>query len=225
MVIFTADNGPWLSYGDHAGSAQPLREGKGTMFDGGCREPTVMWWPGTIPAGSVCKEPAMTIDVLPTIAHLVGAELPDHPIDGKNIWPLISGQAGAKSPHEAYFFYYGTQLQAVRMGKWKLHFPHGYRTLAGRPGGTGGTPVPYEQAKIELSLFDLENDVGETTDVKDQHLDVLAKIQRLADRMRADLGDSARKQKGPGKREPGRLAEGDLRFEWKPGVPVQVEAK
>jgi arylsulfatase A-like enzyme len=224
MVIFTADNGPWLSYGDHAGSAEPLREGKGTMFDGGCREPTVMWWPGTIPAGTVCHEPAMTIDVLPTIAHLIGAKLPDHAIDGQNIWPLVAGQAGAKSPHEAYYFYYGRQLQAVRMGKWKLHFPHKYRTLAGRPGGTGGMPVPYEQVEIGLALFDLESDVGETTNVADEHPDVVAKIQRLADRIRVELGDSATKQKGSGVREPGRLEEGDPRFHWEPGRPIQVEA-
>ncbi len=225
MVLFTSDNGPWLSYGDHAGTAGPLREGKGTMFDGGCREPTVMWWPGKIPAGTVCREPAMTIDLLPTIAHLVGAELPDHPIDGKNIWPLIAGEPGAKSPHEAYFFYYGRQLQAVRMGKWKLHFPHKYRTLAGRPGGTGGVPVPYEQAEIGLALFDLENDVSETTDVKDRHPDVVARIQKLADRMRAELGDSAPKQQGSGRRDPGRLEEGDLRFDWEPGKPLDVEPK
>ena len=218
MVVFTADNGPWLSYGDHAGSALPLREGKGTMFDGGCREPTLMWWPGKIPAGSVCKTPAMTIDLLPTIAKLIDAKLPKHKIDGKNIWPLIAGQPGAKSPHEAYFFYYGRQLQAVRMGKWKLHFPHAYRTLAGRPGGTGGTPTKYEQAKIGLALFDLENDVGETTNVADQYPDVVAKIQKLANAMRADLGDT--KKKGAGMREAGQLQEGDQRFDWKPGQPI-----
>jgi arylsulfatase A len=224
LVVFTSDNGPWLSYGDHAGSAKPLREGKGTMFDGGCREPTVMWWPGTVPAGTVCHTPAMTIDLLPTIAHLVGAKLPDHPIDGKNIWPLIAGEPGAQSPHEAYYFYWGRELQAIRMGKWKLHFPHKYRTLAGRPGGTGGNPAPYEEAEIGLSLFDLEQDPGETTDVKDQHPDVVAKIQELGNRMRAELGDSATKQKGTGVREPGRLEPGDLRFDWKPGQPLQVEA-
>ncbi|MFH1920046.1 MAG: sulfatase [Planctomycetota bacterium] len=225
MVVFTADNGPWLSYGDHAGSAAPLREGKGTMFDGGCREPTVMWWPGTIPGGTVCKTPAMTIDLLPTIAHLVGAKLPEHAIDGKNVWPLIAGEPGAQSPHEAYFFYYGRQLQAVRMGQWKLHFPHKYRTLAGRAGGTGGTPVPYEQAEVGLSLFDLENDVGETTDVAGEHPDVVARIRALADRMRAELGDASTKQQGSGVREPGRLEEGDPRFHWTPGEPLQVEAK
>jgi arylsulfatase A-like enzyme len=225
LVIFTSDNGPWLSYGDHAGSAGPLREGKGTMFDGGCHEPTVMWWPGKIPAGTVCKEPAMTIDILPTLAHLVGAKLPDHKIDGRNIWPLIAGQPDAKSPQEAYYFYWGRELQAVRRGQWKLHFPHTYRTLGGKPGGTGGQPAPYEEAKTELALFDLEADRGETTNVAAQHPDVVAKIKALADAMRADLGDSATKQKGTGAREPGHLEPGDLRFNWVPGQPLDVEPK
>jgi arylsulfatase A len=225
LVIFTSDNGPWLSYGDHAGSADCLREGKGTMFDGGCREPTVMWWPGKIPAGTACKEPAMTIDILPTIAHLVGAQLPDHKIDGRNIWPLMVGQPNAKSPQKAYYFYWGRELHAVRMGRWKLHFPHSYRTLAGKPGGTGGQPVPYEQGKIELSLFDLEVDPGETTDIAHEHPDIVAEIQALADQMRADLGDSLTKQQGSGLREPGRLEPGDLRFRWVPGQPLDIEPK
>lgn len=223
MVVFTADNGPWLSYGDHAGTAGPLREGKGTMFDGGCREPTLMWWPGTIPAGTVCATPAMTIDLLPTIAALIDAPLPKNKIDGKDIWPLIAGVKGAKSPHEAYFCYYGSQLQAMRMGQWKLHFPHGYRTLSGRKGGTGGLPVKYDQANIGLSLFDLENDIAESTDVKDKHPEVLAKMQKLADAMREDLGDG--KNPGSGRREPGRLQDGDLRFHWEPGKPNETEAR
>jgi arylsulfatase A-like enzyme len=205
LVIFTADNGPWLSYGDHAGSAGPLREGKGTMFDGGCRESTLMWWPGTVPAGTTCSEPAMTIDILPTVAELCGGTLPDHKIDGKSILPLVKGEPDAKSPHEAYFMYYGKELQAVRMGKWKLHFPHGYRTLAGRPGGTGGIPANYTPARIELALFDLENDIGETTDVAEQHPDVVARIQHLAEEMRTDLGDSLTDRQGSGVRPPGRI--------------------
>ena len=198
LVIFTSDNGPWLCYGDHAGSAGPLREGKGTMFDGGCREPTLMWWPGRIPAGTVCKTPAMTIDLLPTFAHLIGAKLPDHPIDGKNIWPLLAGQAGAQSPHEAYYFYWGRHLHAVRMGKWKLHFPHEYPTLAGRRGGTGGKPVPYETGRIKLALFDVEKDPGETKDVADQHPEVVAKMKVLADRMRRSWGTRQRGRKARG---------------------------
>ena len=202
LVIFTSDNGPWLSYGDHAGSAKPLREGKGTMFEGGCRESTLMWWPGKIPANSVCKTPAMTIDVLPTIAKIIGAKLPDHKIDGKNIWPLMSGESN-ESPHEAYLMYYGKQLQAVRMGKWKLHFPHGYRTMAGKPGGKNGIPNRYSQAKIGKELFDLEKDVSETTDVAAQHPDIVAKIDAIAEAARKDLGDS--KIKGSGIRPPGQL--------------------
>jgi arylsulfatase A-like enzyme len=224
-VIFTSDNGPWLSYGDHAGSANPLREGKGTMFDGGCREPTVMWWPGKIPAGTVCREPAMTIDILPTIAELVGSELPSHPIDGKDIWPLIAGEPGAESPHEAYYFYMSRELQAVRMGDWKLHLPHRYRTLSGRRGGSGGKPVPYDTGQIGLALFNLKEDVGETTNVADQHPDVVARLQRLADRMRAELGDSLTNTTGTGVRTAGKLEPGDPRFEWKPGQPIQVEAR
>ena len=203
LVVFTSDNGPWLSYGDHAGSSGPLREGKGTMFDGGCRESTLMWWPGTIPAGSVCSTPAMTIDILPTVAELIGAKLPDHKIDGKSIVNLVTGK-NDKSPQEAYYFYYGQQLQAIRMGKWKLHFPHGYRTMAGRPGGTGGIPTKYSQAKIGLSLFNLEEDIGESTDVKAKHPKVVAKMQALGQAMRMELGDQGKK--GSGQREAGRLA-------------------
>lgn len=212
LVIFTTDNGPWLNYGTHAGSARPLREGKGTMFDGGCRVPTLMWWPGRVPADSECRVPAMTIDILPTVAGLVGARLPERRIDGKDIWPLIEGRPGATSPHEAYYLYYDEQLQAVRMGRWKLHFPHGYRTLDGGKGGDKGLPVAYKQKDIGLALFDLENDIGETTDVKEQHPDVVAAIEKLADRMRADLGDSARGMKGSGRRPPGRLSAGEERF-------------
>jgi len=202
LVIFTSDNGPWLSYGDHAGSAAPLREGKGTMFDGGCRESTLMWWPGTIPAGSVCKTPAMTIDILPTVAKLIGAKLPKHKIDGKSIVKLITGTSN-ESPQEAYYFYYGKQLQAIRMGKWKLHFPHGYRTMVGKPGGKGGIPTKYSQAKIGLALFNLDKDIGETTDVKKKYPEVVAKMKKLGEAMRTELGDNRRE--GGGQRKPGLL--------------------
>jgi len=205
LVIFCSDNGPWLSYGDHAGSAKPLREGKGTTFDGGQREPTIMRWPGKIPAGTVCTEAASTMDILPTIAKLTGAELPNHPIDGKDIWPLMSGVPGAKSPHEAFFYYRGFALEAVRSGKWKLHLPHAYRTLAGREGGTGGQPAKYEQAKISLALFDLEEDIAEQRDVSGEHPDLVERLLGLADKMREDLGDSAKKMTGQNRRPPGHI--------------------
>jgi arylsulfatase len=207
LVMFITDNGPWLSYGDHAGSAGPLREGKGTCWEGGVRVPCIMRWPGKIPARSVCREPAMTIDILPTIAKLIDAKLPTHKIDGKDIWPLMSGDRKAKRPHEALFFYYNTnELQALRSGRWKLILPHTYRTLAGKPGGTGGKPSKYEQVKIGMTLYDLEKDIGETTDVADQHPEVVARLSALVEQCRDDLGDALTKRQGKGVREPGRVA-------------------
>lgn len=197
LVIFTSDNGPWLSYGNHAGSAGPLREGKGTMFEGGYREPCLMRWPGQIPPGTVCDELASTIDLLPTVAQLLGVELPaDRPIDGKNIWPLIAGEEGAESPHEAFYCYYGRQLRAIRDRRWKLHFPHQYRTMEGSTPGEDGLPGPYNQQKIELSLFDLKADIGETTNVADEHPEVVARLEAAAAKAREALGDQLTKQRG-----------------------------
>jgi arylsulfatase A-like enzyme len=215
MVVFTSDNGPWLSYGDHAGSSGVYREGKGTMFEGGIREPTVVRWPGRVPAGRTCREFASTIDVVPTFANLIGAKLPDHKIDGRDIAPLLFGEEGAKSPHECFLHYYaGGQLQAVRDPRWKLHFPHKFRTMAGKPGGTDGSPAPYSQGEIGLELFDLQEDPGETTNVAAAHPEVVARLQRLADRARADLGDKLTKAKGSGIRPAGKLREGDARLVW-----------
>ncbi len=205
LVIFSSDNGPWLSYGTHGGSAGPLREGKGTTFEGGMREPGIMCWPGKIPAGSVCSEVAATIDLLPTIAKLAGTRPPtDRIIDGKDIWPLMSGQPGAKSPHEAYCYYGGRDLQAIRSGRWKLHFPHAYRSqdLTNIP--TDGTPVEYVFPRIGQSLFDLENDIGETTNVADEHPEVVKRLTKLADEFREDLGDGATNHPGKNIRPPGR---------------------
>ena len=213
LVIFTSDNGPWLSYGTRAGSAGPLREGKGTEFEGGIREPTLMWWPGKIPAASRCDELASTIDILPTVTALIGAELPVHKIDGKDIQSLMFADPNARSPHEAFYCYYsGGQLQAIRDRRWKLHFPHGYRTLQGRPGGSGGTPVNYSQEKIGLALFDLKNDVEERHDVADKNPQVVERLQRLGEEARADLGDKLTQRQGSGRREPGRLGPNDRRL-------------
>ncbi len=209
LVLFTSDNGPWLSYGNHAGSAGVLREGKGTSWDGGQREPFIARWPGKIPAGSVCREPAMTIDILPTLAKLIDAPLPRNKIDGLDIWPLLSGQPGAKSPHEAYYFYWGRELQGIRSGRWKLHFPHEYRTLGGKPGGRDGKPAPYQNARTGLVLYDLDTDPGETVNVAGDHPDVVKRLEALAEQARDDLGDSAMKRKGKGVREPGSLQQGE----------------
>jgi arylsulfatase A-like enzyme len=204
LVIYTSDNGPWLSYGNHAGSAGPLREGKMTTWEGGIRLPCLMRWPGKIPAGAVCREPAMTIDIVPTVAKLAGAELPSHPIDGLDIWPLLAGKPGAKSPHDALYFYWNRHFQTVRSGRWKLHFPHAYNTLDHKPAGKDGKPAKYTEVKTPLALFDLENDVGETKNVAEQHPDVVGRLQALADKARDELGDSATRQEGKGVRPAGR---------------------
>lgn len=214
LVVFTSDNGPWLSYGDHAGSAGPLREGKGTMWEGGHREPTIARWPGRIPKGSVCDELAVTFDLLPTWAAVIGADLPRLPIDGKDIRPLLFAEPGAVSPHAAFACYYDGQLQAIRDRRWKLVFPHRYRTLAGKPGGTGGRPVDYAQASCGLELYDLAADPGEQTDVAADHPDVVARLQAAAEAARAELGDTLQKKTGSAVRPAARLGPDDARLVW-----------
>lgn len=212
LVVFTTDNGPWLSYGDHAGSAAPLREGKGTMWEGGCRVPTVMWWPGKIPAGTSCDELATTMDILPTVAAMIGADLPDHKIDGKDIRGLMFGES-QESPHEYFYHYYGGgQLQAVRDREWKLFFPHKYRTLAGREGGSGGTPVSYSQGQTKVELYNLKQDVSETKNVAEEYPEVVARLKAAAEVAREDLGDKLTKRSGSGIRPTDRLEEGDERL-------------
>ncbi len=205
LVMFASDNGPWLTYGNHGGSSGGLREGKGTTWDGGVRVPCVMRWPGHIPAGSVCHEPVMTIDILPTLAKLAGAELPKLKIDGLDIWPLIAGTPNAKSPHDALYFYWGQHLQAVRSGRWKLHFPHKYISVDESNAGRDAKPGQPRDQETGLALFDLEADRAETTNVAEQHADEVSRLMALADQARQELGDSATKQTGRGVRQSGQL--------------------
>jgi arylsulfatase A len=208
FVIFTSDNGPWLSYGNHAGSALPLREGKGTSWEGGTRVPCIMRWPGKIPKGTTSDQYFVAIDLFPTIAAITKSELPPLPIDGLNVLPLITGQKGATNPHEAYANYYEVnQLQAVTSGdgRWKLVLPHQYRTLAGQPGGTNGIPAKYSQVKIEKpELYDLKSDLSEKSDVASLHPEIVERLSAFAEKMRDDIGDALTNRKGKNAREPGR---------------------
>lgn len=179
LVIFTTDNGPWLSYGNHAGSAKPLREGKGTAWEGGVRVPCIMRWPGEIASGKICSEPAMTIDLLPSIAEITGTSLPKHKIDGKSIWPLMKGEG--KSPHEAYYFYWGTSLHAIRKGKWSLHLPHSYRSLKDKP-GNDGIPSKYIQKQTGMALFDLRKDIGQKNDVSQEYPKIVNSLKDLGEK-------------------------------------------
>ncbi len=206
LVIFTSDNGPWLSYGEHAGSALPLREGKGTALEGGQREPTILYYPGTLPQGLSVDTQMMNIDLLPTLAQRVGADLPKHPIDGKDVWHLWTGES-TTSPHEAYYFYYHVnELHGVRYQNWKLYFPHRYRTLDGQPGGKNGLPAHYSYKNIEkIELYNLDTDLSETTDVAEQYPEVVAQIVALADQKRKELGDALTNQTGTGSRPAGSI--------------------
>lgn len=227
LVIFMSDNGPFLSYGDHAGSAGSLREGKLTSFEGGVRTPCLMRWPARIAAGTECNEPAVTIDLLPTIAELTEAKQPDLKIDGLDISSLILGDASERSPHEAIFIYAGEELQAVRSSEWKLHFAHDYLTVAGEP-GRGGKPANsnnlkpasitqsgidgiatrhgYQVAHIDLALFNMKTDPGERTNVASKHPEVVARLSQLAATIRRELGDELTSTKGSEIRVAGQAA-------------------
>jgi arylsulfatase len=195
LVIFTSDNGPWLNYGNHAGSAIPLREGKGTSWEGGARVPCIMRWPAKIEANTVCKKMAATIDLLPTITAIAGAPLPTKKVDGVNILPLLEGKKDA-NPRDYYYFYYGRELRGVRQGKWKLTFPHKHRSYEGLEPGKDGYPGPTKTAKTGLQLFDLENDIGETVNVLHKHPEVVTRLEILAQQAREDIGDRLHNMEG-----------------------------
>lgn len=201
LILFASDNGPFLSYGDHAGSAGPLREGKLTTFEGGVRVPCIARWTGVIPAGRECREVAATIDLLPTLTRWIGGKMPQRRVDGRDIGPLLRGEPEARSPHAEYLFFEGTELQALRAGRWKLHLPHPYLTVAGPPGRDGkpanfGQLKPasiaqsgirgiasrhgYEVSDLPLSLYDLESDPGERTNVAADHPDIVKQLQARA---------------------------------------------
>ena len=176
LVIFTSDNGPWLSKGKRGGSALPLRDGKFTTYEGGMRVPCLMRWTGRIPAGKVCSEVATTIDILPTVAQLVGAKPPkDRTIDGRSIADLMFGKPGAKSPHAAYFY----RNAAVRAGKWKLRL-RGRSTVRKQPAG----PFP--------ELFDLSSDVSERRNVAADNPDVVKRLTKLIQNHRAEISKNKR---------------------------------
>ena len=195
LVLFTSDNGPWLTQGANGGVAGPLHGGKGTTWEGGMREPTIAWWPGRIPAHSACDAPVSEIDVLPTFVKLAGGQVPaDRKIDGKDIWPLLSGQTKT-SPHEALFYFNALKLEAVRSGPWKL---------AIAPQGTGRREGEAEPVKhTGPRLYNLDADIGELHDVAAQNPEVVARLQKLVQQMDADLGVT---DEGPGVRPPDRVA-------------------
>ncbi|SNR27835.1 arylsulfatase [Maribacter sedimenticola] len=206
LIIFTSDNGPWLAYGNHSGSAFPFREGKGTAWEGGQREPFIIKYPGHIKAGTTIDAPVMAIDILPTLAEICQADLPNTVIDGRSAWPLLTGITN-ESPQKAYFFYYRVnELFGVRYGKWKLYFPHTYRTMNGQKAGKDGLPGEYKMVDLkEIELYDLESDASELKNVASEYPKVVTKIMELADDMRSRLGDSLLGMEGTETRKAGEV--------------------
>ena len=220
LVLFLSDNGPFLSYGNHAGSAGPFREGKLTTFEGGVRVPFIARWPAHIEAARTCDELITGLDLFPTIAKLVDATLPSHPIDGEDLLPLLLSKEGAKG-RSTFAYYSGSELHAVREGNWKLHVDHEYITVNGPP-GADGKPANFQNMKpnaieesgvrgiasrhgykvesLEMSLFNLADDPGEKNNLAAQHPDRVASLSKRIEALRVDLGDSLTKRSGSGLR-------------------------
>lgn len=189
LVVFTSDNGPWLNFGNHAGNTGGLREGKGTSWEGGQREPCIMRWPASIPAGTVCNRMAANMDLLPTIARICGAAQPANHIDGVDILPLLKGDPNANPRDEMAYYYHTNSLEGVRRGRWKLVLPHQSQTYKMDPPGQNGYPAKTGHVEVPLALYDLATDPGETLDVQSQYPDIVKELQTLAGKYRADLGD------------------------------------
>ena len=201
LVIFTSDNGSRAR--DEGGSNAPLRSTKGTTWEGGQRVPCIMRWPGVIPAGTECNELALSMDLHPTIAAITGATLPsDRTIDGKDIRPLMQAEKDAESPHESFFYYKRNSIEAVRSGQWKLH-------------------IRKDDEEIQ-QLYNLESDIGETENLYEQHLEIVADLQTKIDACRRELGDDATGISGANVRPIGRVENPDTLTHYDPEHPYMI---
>lgn len=205
LVIFTSDNGPWLIFGDHAGSAGGLREGKQTVYEGGQRVPAIMKWPAVIPAGTINNKLACTIDLLPTFAAITGAKMSPEKIDGVNILPLLKADEVANPRNHLYYYFNKNSLKAVRKDQWKLVLPHRYESYENMPPGKGGFPGKKVADSTGLALYDLARDPGERYDVKEQNPEIVKNLMLLVEEARLDLGDDLTQRPGKNRREPGKL--------------------
>ena len=209
LVVFTSDNGPWLVYGNHAGSAGGLREGKFSSFEGGQREPAIMRWPGVIPRGTICNKLACTIDLLPTFATISRSELPTKKIDGVNILSLLKGEEDANPRDHLFYYCKKNDLEAVRQDHWKLVFPHHYFSVEDELPGKDGYMGKHHIGTTGLALYDLRRDPGERYDVQSLYPRVVEQLQKLAEDAREDLGDDLTNQLGKNKRSPGKVGDNE----------------
>jgi arylsulfatase A-like enzyme len=204
LVIFTSDNGPWLNFGNHAGSTGGLREGKGTSWEGGQRVPCIISWPGIIPGGEICNKLASAIDILPTIAAITGATLPDKKIDGVSLLPLLLGDKTAVPRHNFYYYYQQNTLEAVQRDYWKAVLPHRGISYVGVAPGKDGWPGKTVNIEIkQTELYDLRRDPGENYNVAEYYPEILKELLAIAGEARQDLGDDYTNSPGANRRKPG----------------------
>ena len=198
VVVFFSDNGPWIVRGENGGSAFPLRNGKTSSYEGGFRVPCVMWSPGIVKAGRVSDEIITAMDLLPTFASLAGISFkPSKPIDGKDASALIKGEAGAKSPWSHFYYYFGTELHAVREKHFKLRAKNILQNEdIYRRDDFGSAPIP-------AALYNLDGDVTEQKSVLKDHPEVQKRLEQLLEEERHILGDTLHKVKGSDNRSPG----------------------
>ncbi len=195
LVMFSSDNGPWLTQGKNSGEAGPLRGGKASTWEGGVREPTLAWWPGKIAPGGVCDAVSGNIDFLPTFVKVSGGTVPsDKKIDGKDISPLLFATT-KDSPHEARYYYNVYKLEAVRVGPWKLAIAPQYENI-----GPASQTVPASLDKPRL--YNLDSDIGERADVAADHPEVVSRLKAFAVKMASELGNG---KPGPEVRPAGRV--------------------
>jgi arylsulfatase len=208
LLIVTSDNGPWLNYGNHAGSAGGLREGKGTSFEGGQRVPCLMTWKGKIPASMIANNLSAGLDILPTIVEATGAKMPKRRIDGVSLLSVLSGNTMV-NPRTTFLYYYRrNNLEAVRDENWKLVFPHPGRTYEGFSAGKDGMPgSANENFTFEGGLYDLRRDPGERYNVIADNPEVVKRLTNLAEEARQDLGDDLTKSEGNNRRTIGKIKE------------------
>jgi arylsulfatase len=206
LVIFTSDNGPWLNFGNHAGTTGGLREGKGTSWEGGQRVPCIMRWPGVIPAGEICSQLASSLDILPTLAAITGASLPSNKIDGVNILSLMQGNKSAAPRREFYYYYEQNSLEAVQRDYWKLILPHRSRTYRNLKPGADGWPGQTGTETVKTAqLYDLRRDPGEWYDVAAYYPEKVKELVALAEEARKDLGDNITNSPGENRRKAGSI--------------------
>jgi arylsulfatase len=196
MLIVTSDNGPWLSFGNHAGSSGGLREGKGTAWDGGTRVPCFVRWPGKIGAGSICAQLLTNMDILPTIVAATGASLPKEKIDGLNFLPVLTGKTN-QSPRELFYVYYdANNLKLIRYKNWELVLPHSSQSYSQGQPGKDGKPGPVPAKPVPMALYDLIHDPGTVYDVQKLYPEVVQQMLGYAEQAREDLGDDLTNRKG-----------------------------